>query len=338
MANLALGFGASHGPLLSTPPHEWDLRANVDRKNAALAYRDGTYDFATLAALRKDEGFAALNAPAVRAERHARCQQQLDAMSEQVLATNPDVVVVVGDDQDEWFQSDIQPAFAIFHGKEVNNRALTAAEIEHRTRIGSAYAMKVYHPPADEIYPCASGLAEQMIAQAMADDFDITTCATQPKTTEGHVRRLGHAFGFIYRRVLRSKPIPIVPVMVNTYFTPNQPTSRRCFQFGRSLGRAIRAWKSDANVAVAASGGVSHFVIDEPFDHRILQAMQNRDERALTSEPEYMYRSGNSEIKNWITVAGMLADTDLRMNLLDYVPCYRSEAGTGNAMAFAIWR
>jgi hypothetical protein len=25
------------------------------------------------------------------------------------------------------------------------------------------------------------------------------------------------------------------------------------------------------------------------------------------------------------------------MNLLDYVPCYRSDAGTGNAMAFATW-
>jgi seryl-tRNA synthetase len=25
------------------------------------------------------------------------------------------------------------------------------------------------------------------------------------------------------------------------------------------------------------------------------------------------------------------------MKLLDYVPCYRSEAGTGNAMAFATW-
>jgi hypothetical protein len=25
------------------------------------------------------------------------------------------------------------------------------------------------------------------------------------------------------------------------------------------------------------------------------------------------------------------------MNLVDYVPCYRSVAGTGNAMAFAWW-
>jgi hypothetical protein len=27
----------------------------------------------------------------------------------------------------------------------------------------------------------------------------------------------------------------------------------------------------------------------------------------------------------------------LRFHLIDYVPCYRSEAGTGNAMAFGYW-
>jgi len=26
------------------------------------------------------------------------------------------------------------------------------------------------------------------------------------------------------------------------------------------------------------------------------------------------------------------------MDLLDYVPCYRSEAGTGSGMAFAAWQ
>lgn len=338
MAQLTLGFATSHGPLLSTPPEEWDLRANVDRKNKALAYRDGTYDFPTLAALRAHEGFAAQNALPVRTERHARCQRRLDEMSERVLAAAPDVVVVIGDDQDEWFQSEIQPALAIFHGKEVNNRALTPAEVESRTKIGAIYGARMYHPPEDEIYPCATGLAEHMIAQAIADDFDVTACASQPKDADGRIRRLGHAFGFIYRRVLRSRPIPIVPVLVNTYFSPNQPTSRRCYQFGRSLGRAIRSWKTDARVAVAASGGVSHFVIDEPFDQRILAALASGDERALTSEPEYLYRSGNSETKNWITLAGMVADSGLAMDLLDYIPCYRSEAGTGNAMAFALWQ
>jgi 3-O-methylgallate 3,4-dioxygenase len=50
-----------------------------------------------------------------------------------------------------------------------------------------------------------------------------------------------------------------------------------------------------------------------------------------------MFRSGTSETKNWLVTAGIMSVTDLKMNLLDYVPCYRSDAGTGNAMAFATW-
>jgi hypothetical protein len=33
-----------------------------------------------------------------------------------------------------------------------------------------------------------------------------------------------------------------------------------------------------------------------------------------------------------------MAGDGLEMNLVDYVPCYRSEAGTGCAMAFATWQ
>ena len=33
-----------------------------------------------------------------------------------------------------------------------------------------------------------------------------------------------------------------------------------------------------------------------------------------------------------------MADLDFDMQLIDYVPCYRSEAGTGNAMGFVCWQ
>jgi 3-O-methylgallate 3,4-dioxygenase len=33
----------------------------------------------------------------------------------------------------------------------------------------------------------------------------------------------------------------------------------------------------------------------------------------------------------------MMAEAGLAMELVDYVPCYRSEAGTGSAMGFAKW-
>ena len=337
MSEIVFGFGTSHGPLLSTPPDQWDVRADIDRKNQALAYRDGTYTFDELYALRKRENFAEQNRLEVRAERFARCQTTLDRLSDRAAEADPDIVVVVGDDQKEWFGSDIQPTFAIFHGEEVLNRVLTAEEQQEKIRIGGQYSAKVYHPPEDEIYPCATELATRMMAQAIDDEFDVTSCGEQPHDN-GRVRRLGHAFGFIYRRILKSRPIPIVPVLINTFFPPNQPTPKRCYEFGRSLGRAIASSGADRRVAVAASGGVSHFVVDEDLDRRMLDALKKRDAQTLIREPDIMFRSGTSEIKNWIVVAGILSETGLRMDLLDYVPCYRSEAGTGSGMAFATWQ
>jgi 3-O-methylgallate 3,4-dioxygenase len=104
------------------------------------------------------------------------------------------------------------------------------------------------------------------------------------------------------------------------------------------VARAIKSWSGPERVAVVASGGVSHFVVDEDFDRRLLDAMQRRDYGVLAGEPDVHFRSGTSETKNWLVVAGMLAETNLDMELLDYVPCYRSEAGTGSGMAFATWQ
>lgn len=149
---------------------------------------------------------------------------------------------------------------------------------------------------------------------------------------------MGHAYGFIYRRILRDRPTPLLPILVNTFYAPNQPTAQRSLDFGRAIGRAIKSWPLDARVAVCASGGLSHFVIDEEFDHLVLTALANNDLATLAKQSDAMFQSGTSEIKNWLIVAGLLAETDLRMTLLDYVPCYRTEGGTGNAMGFAIWR
>jgi 3-O-methylgallate 3,4-dioxygenase len=91
------------------------------------------------------------------------------------------------------------------------------------------------------------------------------------------------------------------------------------------------------SVCVIASGGLTHFVVDEDFDKAVLDAMLAGDMATLTSLPENMFQSGTSEIKNWIAAAGMMAASGLPMRLIDYVPCYRSEAGTGSAMGFAVW-
>jgi len=103
------------------------------------------------------------------------------------------------------------------------------------------------------------------------------------------------------------------------------------------LARAIESWDGDARVALIASGGLSHFVIDESVDETFIDAMRTRtiDKVAALGEP--IFQSGTSEIKNWVPVAGAMAELDFKLNIVDYVPCYRSPAGTGNAMGFVYW-
>jgi OH-DDVA oxygenase/3-O-methylgallate 3,4-dioxygenase len=88
-------------------------------------------------------------------------------------------------------------------------------------------------------------------------------------------------------------------------------------------------------VAVIASGGLTHFVIDEELDRGVLGAIADGDAAALGAVPRGKLRSGNSEILNWITAAGALEG--LKATVVDYVPGYRTPAGTGTGMGFARW-
>ena len=340
MAEIIYGFGSSHGPLLSTPPEKWDLRAADDKKNPSHPFRGDFYTWPELYEHRKSENdFEKEIEIGVREGRAERNQKSLNALADKFEEVDPDICIVVGDDQHEWFHDQVQPSFTVYFGDEVINTGLTqeAYDAMAQRSLGLALSLAANHPPEDHSYPVPTGLAHRIIEQAIDDEFDIATSGVQPRNEKGLIG-VGHAVGFIYRRILHDKPVPVIPILLNTFFPPNQPTPKRCYEFGQSIGRAIKSWGENKRVAVCASGGVSHFVIDEDFDDRILKAMAARDVDTLINEPNYMFRSGTSETKNWITVSGILSQTGLEMNLLDYVPCYRSEAGTGNAMAFATWQ
>jgi hypothetical protein len=132
-------------------------------------------------------------------------------------------------------------------------------------------------------------------------------------------------------------PPPSVPVIFNVHYPPNQPTVARCLEVGRALRKAIRSWDGHKQIALVASGGLSHFVINEELDHQVLDAMARGDEVALQRLPEDLFQSGTAEIKNWLPVIAAMNAEGLTFHQVDYVPCYRSEAGTGNAMAFVYW-
>lgn len=335
MAKLVYGFGSSHGPLLSTPADKWDLRADADRANPELAFRDGTYTYDELLETRHSNYLSGQNEISVREERAARNQKQLDALGEKLREVAPDIIVLIGDDQHEWFGDQNQPAFSVFCGDKVINKAISPERLK-TMQAGIAYTAKANKPPQDQDYPVAQSLAEAIIGQAMDDEIDVSASMTPPTGPRGS-SGVGHAVGFIYRRILKDKPIPVVPILLNTFYPPNQAKPGRCYDFGKSIGRAIRNWDGDTRVALCASGGLSHFVVDEEWDQKMLTALKNQDRQTIADEPNIMFRSGTSETKNWIATAGAVAETGLEMTVHDYVPCYRTDAGTGSGMGFATW-
>jgi hypothetical protein len=138
----------------------------------------------------------------------------------------------------------------------------------------------------------------------------------------------------VVKRLYANQPRPLLPVFQNTCYPPNQPTSRRSFQFGRAIAQAIRAWDSPARVAIVASGGLSHFVVDEEVDRTVLNGLKEKDAQALQSIPKHRLYSATSEALNWIALGGAMQDTALEWETLDYVPVYRSPAATGGGWAF----
>ena len=73
------------------------------------------------------------------------------------------------------------------------------------------------------------------------------------------------------------------------------------------------------------------------MDRDFLDAAMAGDHERIAAIPENRFEAGTAEIKNWLPLVSAMDAQGLPMTVVDYVPCYRSEAGTGNAMAFAYW-
>ena len=78
-------------------------------------------------------------------------------------------------------------------------------------------------------------------------------------------------------------------------------------------------------------------MIDEEFDRKFVGALKKRDKNLLTSIPLKELQSRTSELKSWISLAGLLEDSKADMHEVDYVPCYRSPAGTGTGTANGLY-
>lgn len=326
MAHIVLGIGSARSPMSSAPSERWELFAARDAVSRVLFDLDGNpLTYAELAANAGGQLRERMS-PALWRQQYEAGQRAFDALNLTIEQANPDVLVIMGDDEEEIHHDDNRPAIMVYAGESirVKERPL-AADADELTRL-SNWSWGV----GDRTYPVATDLAEHLIERLILDDFDISYSRRLPPDAG-----VSHGFGFVYTRLVTTKPVPCVPLFVNIHYPPNQLTPVRCYRLGQAVRRAVESWSEDARVAVIGTGGLSTGVLREDMDRLVLEAMRAHDLDALARMPRKWIKGPTGEVLAWIGTAG--ACEHLQMDLLEYIPAVRSPAGTGCGMAFARW-
>ena len=168
------------------------------------------------------------------------------------------------------------PAILVYWGETIENNPL---HMEEDAPEFWRKARSKFHEAAEpRQYPVDAKLGLHLIEQLVEQGFDVS----QSKRL-ARVHGEGHAFGFVHRRLMSDHVVPIVPVALNTYFPPNQPRPRRCYELGKAIRAAVCASKDGTRVGILASGGLSHFTVDEELDRGFLDACKRNDGEALSS-------------------------------------------------------
>jgi 3-O-methylgallate 3,4-dioxygenase len=319
MASLALGIGMSHGPSIEMSPDQWAKLAEKDTWDPRFDYqellttaRDGLADEIT------EDAFARKYAAA-----HAGIAKLVDVFKQ----AKPDVMVVVSNPH-RGLAPGHNPVMSVFRAAEFpvklrSSPTLNFTKGSGRPDSGPSKVIKL---------PGAPGLADHLMDSLIEDGFDIGCTDEFP---EGE--SLDGAFSFPQHWLLDGATVPTVPFMLSRDL-PNQATPKRCLQLGQAIRKAVDSWSSDAKVAIVASGGLSHQVVDEELDDQVIKAFVGGDIDSLAGlSRERLNRGpGTPEILNWIVVAA--AASPVKMQLIDYLACYRSLAGTGHGITFGYWQ
>jgi len=121
------------------------------------------------------------------------------------------------------------------------------------------------------IVPGEPGLARHIMDVTVSEGF-------QPALS--HRMKADHGFMTVYYELDPTMKLPMVPIVMNCT-TPPLMTLRQCYEFGQSVGNAVRSYSGLERVALCAAGGLSHFIgeprvgdIDEEFDHWFVEQLE----------------------------------------------------------------
>src|SRR5258705_2768457 len=334
MARVVAAFGSSHSVMLAAELQDWlrGFRQSAlgmkyyDREGKPRSYAD------VLAVAPPNIG--ELVADDAIIGRFNEVQDAMKRLKSEIASARLDVLIVVGDDQHELFQDRHMPSIGIYYGESIRNAGRAGAKrFSWPEERYNRAQMRRFAEDGDIDYPCHPPLALALIEGLIEREFDVAAVAGL-----GDGEHEGHAYSFVHRWYLKgngARMLPVVPVFLNTYNPPNPPLPKRCVRLGKAPKELIEHYPEDLRVGLLASGGLSHFVVEEELDHAVIAALKKKDLDFLAGLDPRRLKAGSSEIRNWIVVAG--AATHLDLKWMSYTPSYRTPAGTGIGLGFASW-
>jgi len=230
-----------------------------------------------------------------------------------LAAARPDVLIVVSPDHWSNFFLDNVPAVCIGIGE---------------TNEGPPEPwMKAF--PHREIQGHAP-FALHLVREAMKEGFEPSV---------SHRLKLDHGVCIpLWRMELERLP-RIVPMIVNS-IEPPLPSLARCLAWGRQLAKTIASYPENFNVAIVATGGLSHSIgeptmgaIYEDFDRETIRLFSDSEKELVRFLEEKLPSScnGSEEVRNWLVAHGAAGGRGFE--LVDYLPVPKVIVGCG----FASW-
>ena len=168
-----------------------------------------------------------------------------------------------------------------------------------------------------------AALSQHIGASLMADEFDMSFFQDKP---------LDHGLFSPLSALMPHEggwPTQIVPLQIGVLQFPI-PTARRCYKLGQALRRAIESFPEDLNVAIVATGGVSHQVHGErcgfnnpEWDEQFVDMIVNDPERLTEMTlAEFATLGGmeGAEVIMWLVMRGALSANVKKLHQAYYLP------------------
>ena len=167
------------------------------------------------------------------------------------------------------------------------------------------------------------GLSQHIGMSLVADEFDMSFFQGKP-VDHGFLSplsMLGDANG--------PWPGKVVPLQVGVLQLP-MPNAKRMWKLGKALRRAIESYPENLNVAIMATGGLSHQVhgeragfINEAWDDEFLNLLEKEPEKLVNMRiAEYAAKGGmeGAEVIVWLIMRGALSDNVKLVHKQTYAP------------------